>query len=175
MSASELLADYKMQQIKLVCSVFPGSLRRKKMQPLYNSWCKSKNVGDYECKMSTQMHFPPPLCFPSALSVACGGLFIRAASSLFSPVLTDERHLPSVPLRSSTWGHGTSEQSSAATRPTSRSSRQWTACGSTWRRLTTTPFWRQDTCVCEIHTDSLTEGEKFLENKCFCLLLAIWC
>lgn len=33
-------------------------------QPLFNSWCKSKNVGDYKCKTNPQIHFPPPLFFP---------------------------------------------------------------------------------------------------------------
>lgn len=156
--ASELPTDNNMQQIHsyAVFSLLLGHQKKKKRELLY-SLCKSKNLDDYECKMNpAQIHFPPPLFFPPALSVECGGLFILAASSLFLPALTSVPPLPSVPLRFSTWGHGTSEQSSAAKRPTSWSSRRWTACGSTWRRLTTTPFWRQDTCVCEIHTDSLT-------------------
>lgn len=63
-----------------------GHQKGKKRELLFSSLCKSKNVDDYECKTNpAQMHFPPPLFFPPALFVECGGLFILAASSSFLP------------------------------------------------------------------------------------------
>lgn len=148
-----------------------GHQKEQKRDLLLNSSCKCKNADDYEYKVNLQIHFPPPLFFPPALSIECGEHFNSSSFFLVLPALTAAPPLPSVPLRFSTWGHGTSEQLSVAKRPMSWSSRRWTACGSTWRRLTTTPFWRQDTCVCEI---LLTLWDKVLEKECFCFLSVTW-
>lgn len=157
--ASELPTDNNMQQIHsyAVFSLLLGHQKKKKKGNCCTVYANLKMLTTMNVRRTPRRYIFHHLCFfHLSLSVECGGLFILAASSLFLPALTSVPPLPSVPLRFSTWGHGTSEQSSAAKRPTSWSSRRWTACGSTWRRLTTTPFWRQDTCVCEIHTDSLT-------------------
>lgn len=59
----------------------------------------------------------------------------------------------SVCLCFSIWGNGTLEQPSVTKRLKSRSSRQWTTCGSSWRRPTIILCWQLDICACETYTE----------------------
>lgn len=71
-----------------------------------------------------------------------------SASSHLSPL----SHL-FVSLCFSIWGNGTLEQPSVAKRLKSGSFRQWTTCGSSWRRPIITLCWQLDICACETYTE----------------------